>query len=106
MTQRSSFLTLVLALALIGAVKRPFMNQHTPWSVRNPRKTNLAIALCVVAGIALYGGLKVLDNHYLVTRNQDLQQWTERLCSRMPRTAEHCQAPATQEQWYGQEAAQ
>ena len=99
-------LTLVLALALIGAVKRPFMNQHTPWSVRNPRRTNLAIALCVVGGIALYGGLKVLDNHYLVTRNQGLQQWTERLCSRMPRTAEHCQAPATQEQWYGQEAAQ
>lgn len=99
-------LTLVLALALIGVIKRPFMTHHTPWSARHPRWVNFGMALCVVGAIGLYGGLKLLDNHYLVTRNQGLQQWTERLCSRMPRTAEQCQAPATHAQWYGQEVAQ
>ncbi|VVM77491.1 hypothetical protein PS664_02111 [Pseudomonas fluorescens] len=96
-------LTLVVALALVGLIKRPFMNHHTPWTARHPRWAVLGGALCLVSAVALYAGLKVLDNQHLVTRNQGLQQWTERLCSRMPRTADNCQAPATKAQWYGQE---
>lgn len=97
-------LTLVGALALIGLIKRPLNNHHTPWTVRHPRWTTGCMVLAVIAAIALYAGLLLLDRQYLVTRNQGLQQWTERLCSRMPRTAPECQAPATEAQWYGQEA--
>lgn len=97
-------LTLVGALALIGLIKRPFNNHHTPWTVRHPRWTTGGMVLAVLVVIALYAGLLLLDRQYLVTRNQGLQQWTERLCSRMPRTAPECQAPATEAQWYGQEA--
>ena len=99
-------LALVATLAVIGVIKRPFMNSHTPWTARHPRWTALGMVLLVTSGIVLYAGLKVLDNQQHVTRNQGLQQWPERLCSRMPRTAPDCQAPATQAQWYGQEAAQ
>jgi len=99
-------LALVATLAAIGVIKRPFMNSHTPWTARHPRWTALGMVLLVISGIVLYAGLTVLDNQQHVTRNQGLQQWPERLCSRMPRSAPDCQAPATQAQWYGQEAAQ
>lgn len=97
-------LTLVAVLALIGWIKRPLTNHHSPWTARHPGWAIVGTALCVVAGVTLYAGLNMLDNQHLVTRNQGLQQWTERLCSRMPRNAAQCQAPATQAQWYGQEA--
>ncbi|MGR3885483.1 J domain-containing protein [Pseudomonas sp. 1152_12] len=96
-------LTLIAVLAAIGVVKRPFMNSHTPWAVRHPRWAKVALVGYLVMGVALYTGLKLLDDQHRVTRNQGLQQWTERLCSRMPRTDVECQAPATQAQWYGQE---
>ncbi|NVZ50814.1 J domain-containing protein [Pseudomonas sp. B6002] len=98
--------TLIAALALIGGIKRPSMSRHTPWTASHPRWTLLGAALGVVGVIALYAGLVLLDNGHRVVRNQGLQQWTERLCSRMPRSDAECQAPATQKQWYGQEAAQ
>ena len=66
----------------------------------------LGMALLVILGIVLYAGLALLDSQHRVTRNQGLQPWTERLCSRMPRTDTACQAPATEAQWYGQEATQ
>ncbi|WP_431703414.1 J domain-containing protein [Pseudomonas sp. BR20] len=97
-------LTLVAVLAVIGLVKRPFTNRHTPWTAEQPRWAKVTRVFCVVVVISVFAGLKLYDNQYRVTRNQGLQQWTERLCSRMPRSAEHCQAPATQAQWYGQEA--
>ena len=96
-------LTLVVVLALAGWIKRPFMNSHTPWTARHPRWAVLGTALCLISAVVLYAGLKILDDSHRVTRNQGLQQWTERLCSRMPRSATECQAPATQAQWYGQE---
>lgn len=99
-------LTLVVALAAIGMAKRPFMDHHTPWTTRHPRWSALGMVLFFVCGVGLYVGLVLLDNQHLVTRNQGLQQWTERLCSRMPRSAPECQAPATHAQWYGQEARQ
>lgn len=99
-------LTLVGGLALIGVIKRPLMNSHTPWTARNPRWAALGMTLLVILGIALYAGLALLDSQHRVTRNQGLQPWTERLCSRMPRTDTACQAPATEAQWYGQEATQ
>ena len=99
-------LTLVGTLAQISLFKRRFDHHHTPWTVRHPRWTTAAMVMFVIGAIGLYAGLLMLDKQHLVTRNQGLQQWTERLCSRMPRTAPDCQAPATQAQWYGQEAKQ
>lgn len=99
-------ITLVIALAAIGLAKRPSMNRHTPWTAEHPRWAKVAGVLGFVLAVALLAGLKLFDNQYQVTRNQGLQQWTERLCSRMPQSAEHCQAPATQAQWYGKEAGQ
>ena len=99
-------LTLIVTLVLIGVIKRPGMNRHTPWTAHHPRLTVLGVTLGVIAVIALYFGVLLLDNNYRVVRNQGLQQWTERLCSRMPRSDAECQAPATQAQWYGQEVSQ
>jgi hypothetical protein len=53
--------------------------------------------------VIVLGVFKVISSQSTVNRNQGLQQWTERLCSRMPATASECNAPATVEQWYGQE---
>jgi hypothetical protein len=56
--------------------------------------------------VALLGVFKVISSQGTVNRNQGLQQWTERLCSRMPASTSECGAPATMEQWYGKEAGQ
>jgi hypothetical protein len=53
--------------------------------------------------VLVLGVFKVISSQGTLNRNQGLQQWTERLCSRMPDTASECTAPATVEQWYGQE---
>ncbi len=99
-------LTLAGTLALTGLIKRSLHHHHTPWTVRHPRRTTLGMVLFALCVVALYTGLLLLDRQYLVNRNQGLQQWTERLCSRMPRTDAACQAPATQAQWYGHEGQQ
>lgn len=96
--------TLLLVLAAIGLFKRYTLKTHTPWTTGNTQWPTRMIALGIAACVVLYGGLKMLDLQYQVNRNQGLQQWTERLCSRLPATAQECQAPATEAQWYGQEA--
>lgn len=98
--------TLVLVLAVIGLFKRLTLKTYNARGPYNPQWTSGAIALCITAFVVVYTGLKMLDNQQLVTRNQGLQQWTERLCSRLPAEAPGCMAPATDAQWYGQEARQ
>jgi len=59
------------------------------------------LTLIVVLGtLALYGA----NSLTVAGRNQGLQPWPERLCSRMPEKVEDCRLPATREQWYGKEA--
>jgi hypothetical protein len=57
------------------------------------------VVLVVVLGV-----INVIASQGTVNRNQGLQPWTERSCSRMPATTTECNAPATVEQWYGKEA--
>ncbi len=55
------------------------------------------LTLIVVLGtLALYGA----NSLTVAGRNQGLQPWPERLCSRMPEKVEDCRLPATREQWY------
>jgi hypothetical protein len=54
----------------------------------------------LVAGL---GSLQLFTSQRTLNPNQGLQQWSERLCARMPANAEGCAAPATARQWYGQE---
>jgi len=57
---------------------------------------------CVLLTIALVA-IKLVGDYGTVTANQGLQQWSERLCARMPANAPGCAAPATSAQWYGRE---
>lgn len=97
-------LMMVATLVVIGAGKRQARTGYKEWSTRHPRKTIGIWGLVTLLLTMMFAALKSFDSHYQVGRNQGLQQWTERVCSRMPRTAQPCQAPATQAQWYGQEA--
>jgi hypothetical protein len=97
-------LMMVATLVVIGAGKRQARTGYKEWSTRHPRKTIGVWGLVTLLLTMMFAALKSFDSHYQVGRNQGLQQWTERVCSRMPRTAQPCQAPATQAQWYGQEA--
>lgn len=97
-------LTLVAILAAIGVGKRRASMSYKEWAALYPRKVIGAVGLGAIAFALVFAGLKYLDSRHQVSRNQGLQQWTERVCSRMPQTAEHCQAPPTPAQWYGQEA--
>ncbi|WP_017904687.1 J domain-containing protein [Pseudomonas asplenii] len=53
-----------------------------------------------LATLALY----VAHSTTVAGRNQGLQPWPERLCSRMPTSVQDCRLPATRQQWYGKEA--
>lgn len=99
-------LTLVAVLAAVGAGKRRAGMSVKEWAAHFPRRALGAIGLGALAFALVFAGFKHLDSRHQVGRHQGLQQWTERVCSRMPQTAEDCQAPATHAQWYGQEAEQ
>ncbi|MEE4104807.1 J domain-containing protein [Pseudomonas viridiflava] len=97
-------MTLLFMLAVIGLFKRHTLKTHTPWTPGKVQWPTHMIVLSIASCVVLYGGLKMLDSQHQVNRNQGLQQWTERLCSRLPANAQECQIPATEAQWYGQEA--
>ena len=99
-------LTLVAVLAAIGMGKRRARMSYKQWASVYPRRAIASIGVGAIAFALAFTGLKFLDSHHQVNRNQGLQQWVERVCSRMPQTAEQCQAPATHAQWYDQEAPQ
>ncbi|WP_447785643.1 J domain-containing protein [Pseudomonas germanica] len=91
-------------LAVVGLVRRRQIEPHVSWEQRNPLLKICLAVLGVVALVILLGVLNVIASKDTVTRNQGLQPWAERLCSRLPATATGCGAPATREQWYGAEA--
>lgn len=63
------------------------------------------LAWGLIAGVA-FGTVALYTAHGMTVagRNQGLQPWPERLCSRLPATVDNCRLPATREQWYGKEA--
>ncbi|TMU71918.1 J domain-containing protein [Pseudomonas fluorescens] len=91
-------------LAVVGLVRRRQVQPHVSWEQRNPLLKICLVVLGVVALVIALGVLNVIASKDTVTRNQGLQPWAERLCSRLPATATGCGAPATREQWYGAEA--
>ncbi|WP_456021453.1 J domain-containing protein [Pseudomonas protegens] len=91
-------------LAVVGLVRRRQIQPHVSWEQRNPLLKICLVILGVVALVVALGVLNVIASKDTVTRNQGLQPWAERLCSRLPATATGCGAPATREQWYGAEA--
>ncbi|MFW6749373.1 J domain-containing protein [Pseudomonas glycinae] len=93
-----------LTLATFGLVRRWQSRPRGSWEENQPAvKVGVTILGILVLAIVL-GVFKVVASQGTVNRNQGLQPWTERLCSRLPATTAECSAPATVEQWYGKEA--
>ncbi|MCU0070281.1 J domain-containing protein [Pseudomonas koreensis] len=91
-------------LVIFGLVRRRQVKPHTPWEETGAlRKFGLSMLGIGVLTIVL-GVFNHIASQGTVNRNQGLQPWTERLCSRLPATTTECSAPATVEQWYGKEA--
>ncbi|MFI8221526.1 J domain-containing protein [Pseudomonas sp. NPDC085632] len=91
-------------LACVGLIRRRQVKPHTSWEKTNlPVKIGLTL-LGVVALVLVLGVFKVAASQGTVNRNQGLQPWAERLCSRLPASSFDCGAPATREQWYPAEA--
>ncbi|UFQ02807.1 J domain-containing protein [Pseudomonas fitomaticsae] len=91
-------------LATFGLVRRWQSRPRVSWEESRPAvKVGVTILGILVLALVL-GVFKVVASQGTVNRNQGLQPWTERLCSRLPATTAECSAPATVEQWYGKEA--
>ncbi|MFJ4193443.1 J domain-containing protein [Pseudomonas sp. NPDC089534] len=91
-------------LAAVGLVRRRQVKPRASWEQSGPA---LTVCLTIVGAAVLaviLGVLSVFASQGVVNRNQGLQPWAERLCSRLPASAEGCGAPATVEQWYPKEA--
>jgi hypothetical protein len=88
-------------LAIFGLIRRRQVKPHTSWEdTRTPVKVCMSI-LGIAALAIVLGVFNQIASQGTVNRNQGLQPWTERLCSRLPITTTECSAPATVEQWYG-----
>ncbi|WP_223450217.1 MULTISPECIES: J domain-containing protein [unclassified Pseudomonas] len=87
----------------VGFIRRREVNPRVSWQRTHPLFKRCLAGAGILVLVLLLGVFKVISSQATVNRNQGLQQWTERLCSRMPVTAKECNAPATVEQWYGQE---
>jgi hypothetical protein len=93
-----------LTLMGVGLLRRQQAKPQLSWREFSPALKRCLIGGGVVLLIILLGVFNVWSNASTVNRNQGLQPWAERLCSRMPASARECSAPATDEQWYGEEA--
>lgn len=93
----------IATLASVGFIRRLEVNPRVSWESTRPWFKRCLAVTGILVLVLLLGVFKVIASQGTVNRNQGLQQWSERLCSRMPVTASECNAPATVEQWYGQE---
>lgn len=96
----ATYLALLLGVAIL---RRRQLKARASWEKVDPWQRRLLIGFGCVLLVAGLGAIKLISNHTTLGPNQGLQQWSERLCARMPIDAEACTAPATAEQWYGQE---
>lgn len=90
-------------LASIGLIRRRQIKPRVSWEQSSSLFKYGLMGVGILVLVALLGTFKVISSQGTVNRNQGLQQWAERLCSRMPASASECNAPATVEQWYGLE---
>lgn len=95
----------VYGLVLLGAAitRRQELKPLASWEKTSPWRRNLLIAAGCTLLIASMAAYKLASDQSRVLPNQGLQPWSERLCARMPASADSCAAPATDEQWYGRE---
>ncbi|OYQ28910.1 molecular chaperone DnaJ [Pseudomonas mandelii] len=93
----------VSTLLGVGLIRRRKVKPHVSWQHASPLLKRSLMGAGILVLVLVLGVFKVISSQSTVNRNQGLQQWTERLCSRMPATASECNVPATVEQWYGQE---
>lgn len=93
----------ITTLMSVGLIRRRKVKPHVSWQHASPLLKRSLMGAGILVLVLVLGVFKVISSQSTVNRNQGLQQWTERLCSRMPATASECNAPATVEQWYGQE---
>lgn len=94
----------VATLAICGLVRRRQVKPHVSWEQTSPVLKFFQTILGILVLAVLLCVFTVIASQGTVNRNQGLQPWTERLCSRLPATTPECTAPATVEQWYGKEA--
>ncbi|UMZ09291.1 J domain-containing protein [Pseudomonas sp. MPFS] len=98
-----SALVYLAVLPSIALVRNIEFKHGMPWRQLAPWQRRLMGGLgCVLLAAGLLA-IKLLGDYGTVTANQGLQQWSERLCARMPANAPDCAAPATRAQWYGRE---
>lgn len=90
-------------LATFGLIRRRQVKPHVSWEQTSPLLKVCLTTIAAMVFIVVLGVINVIGSQGTVKRNQGLQPWTERLCSRMPATTAECSAPATVEQWYGRE---
>ncbi|NBF02138.1 molecular chaperone DnaJ [Pseudomonas sp. Fl5BN2] len=95
--------TYLLVLLGIAIGRRRELKVRAPWEQADPWQRRLLIGLGCMVLVAALSAIKLASNYGTVTANQGLQQWSERLCARMPIDASECAVPATVEQWYGKE---
>lgn len=93
----------VATLTGVGLIRRREVKPRVSWQHASSLLKHSLTGAGILVLVLILGVFKVISSQSTVNRNQGLQQWTERLCSRMPVTASECNAPATVEQWYGQE---
>ncbi|WP_273826156.1 J domain-containing protein [Pseudomonas asplenii] len=80
------------------------------WTDRIGKRPRRHLLSCWLAGALILSislgtlALYMAHGRTVAGRNEGLQPWPERLCSRMPASVEDCRLPATREQWYGKEA--
>jgi hypothetical protein len=94
----------VATLVGVGLMRRYDGTLRVSWQPSSPWIKRSLAGAGILLLVTLLGVFKVISSQGTVNRNQGLQPWTERLCSRMPASASECAAPATMEQWYGKEA--
>ncbi|WP_166215797.1 J domain-containing protein [Pseudomonas atagonensis] len=94
----------VATLAVVGLARRRQVKPHVSWEQTSPVLKLCMTILGILALVIVLGVFKVTASQGTVNRNQGLQPWAERQCSRIPASTAECGAPATVEQWYPQEA--
>lgn len=95
--------TYLAVLLGVASLRRRELKAQASWEKPAPWRRRLLIGLGCMVLVAGLGSLQLFTSQRTLNPNQGLQQWSERLCARMPANAEGCAAPATARQWYGQE---
>lgn len=89
---------------LVALLRQRELDPMHAWQRISPWPRRLLLTAGIALLLAGLGTLKWFDGRHTAGRDQGLQPWTERLCARLPASAAECAVPATEQQWYPQEA--